>query len=130
MGYDLFQRWIGDEESGDDARMRGIGTSKLQRGRRAVCFGIAGIGRQFGRDLVGATDDRVEARIGVAAVQRSSDLILQIDIGDIEAATPGDRERTRDVEGIERIKPAILVGGTKRDRADRNRTAGLAEKYS
>ena len=49
--------------------MRRIGTSELQRRRRAVRFGITGIGRQFGRDLVGAADDRVEARVRIAAVQ-------------------------------------------------------------
>lgn len=87
-GHDLFQRWIGDEESGDDAGMRGIGTSELQRGRRTVGFGVTGISRQSRRHLVGAADDQVEAGKGVAAVQRSADLILQIDIGDIEAAAP------------------------------------------
>src|ERR1700688_2258093 len=36
----------------------------------------------------------------------------------------------RDVEGVERVKPAILIGGAKCDRADRNGIAGLAQKYS
>ena len=110
--------------------MRRIGAAQFQRGRRAVGFGIAGIGGQSGRDLVGAADDRIEARVGIVAVQRGADLVLQADIGDVEAAAAGDRERIGDVEGVERIKPGILVGGAQRDRADRDGIAGLAEKYS
>jgi hypothetical protein len=68
--------------------------------------------------------------IGVIAVQRRADLILQIDVGYIEAATPGDRERVGDVERVECIESGILIGGTKRDRTDRNRIAGLAEENS
>ena len=129
-GNHLLQRRIGDEERRDDAGMRRIGAAQLQGRRRAVGFGIAGIGRQAGGDLVGAADNRVEPRVGILAVQRSADLILQIDIGDIEAAAASERERAGDVERVERIKPAVLIGGPKRDRTNRNRTAGLAEKYS
>src|SRR5258706_12998930 len=41
-----------------------------------------------------------------------------------------DREGFRDVEGIERIKPRVLVGGAQRDRPDRHGIAGLPEKDS
>src|SRR6516162_5498072 len=54
-GNNLFQRRIGNEERGDHARVSGIGAFKLERGRRAVRFRIAGISRQARRDLVGAT---------------------------------------------------------------------------
>ena len=128
-GDDLFQRGIGDQEGRDNAGMRRIGAAQFQRRRRAIGFGIAGVGGQSGIDLVGAADDRIEAVEGLVAVERAADLILQRDAGDIEPAAAGDREGVGDVERVERIKPGVLIGGAKRDRADRNRIAGWSEKY-
>ena len=110
--------------------MCGIGAAQFQRGRRAIGFRIAGIGGQSGRDLVGTADDRIEAGVGIAAVQCRADLVLQADIGDIEAATAGDGERVGEVEGVERVKPAILIDGMQRNRTDRHRIAGRAEEIS
>ena len=53
VGDHLLQRGIGDEEAGEDAGVRRIGATEFQRRRRAIGFGIAGIGRQVRRDLVG-----------------------------------------------------------------------------
>ena len=72
----------------------------------------------------------LKRRIGIVAVQRGADLVLQVDIGDVETAAAGDRERIGDIERVERIEPAILIGGAQRDRADRYRIAGLSEKYA
>ena len=47
-GHHLLQRRIGDQECRDDAGMRRIGAAEFQRRRRAVGFGIAGIGGQSG----------------------------------------------------------------------------------
>ena len=110
--------------------MRRIGTAQFQRRRRAIGLGIAGIGGQFRRDLVGAADDRIEAVERLVAVERGADLVLQRDPRVIEPAAPGDRERIGDVERVERVNPAVLVGGAQRDRADRHRIAGLSEKDS
>ena len=48
----------------------------------------------------------------------------------VEPAAARDRERVRHVERVERIEPGVLVGGAKRDRADRNRIAGWPEEYA
>src|SRR3984893_2822989 len=128
--HHLFQAWIGNQKCRDDAGMCRIGASQFQWRRRAVGFRIAGIARQTGSDLVGPADDRIEAGVGILAVQRAADLVFQPDIGDIVAAAAGDRKRLRDVEGIEGIESAVLIGGAKLDRTDRHRIAGLPQKYS
>jgi len=130
MGHDLLQRRIGNQECGNDAGLRRIGATEFQGGRRPVGFGIAGIGGQSCREFVGTSDNWVEARVCVTSVQRRSDLVLQIDIGDIEATAASEGKCVGNVEGVEGIEPVILIGGAERDRADRNRVAGLAEKYS
>ena len=107
-----------------------IGAAQFQRGRRAVGLGIAGIGRQFRRDLVGAADHRIEAVERLIAVQQAADLVLQPDLRVVEPAACRDRERLRDIEGVERIDPGILIGGAERDRTDRYGFAGLSEEYA
>ena len=79
VGNHLLQRRIGDQESRDDAGMRRIGAAQFQRRRRAVGFGIAGIGRHRRRDLVGGADDRIEAVEGLVAVEGGADLIFKRD---------------------------------------------------
>src|ERR1700736_1029194 len=59
--HDLFQRRIGDEECCDGAGMRRIGAAQFQRSRRTVSFRIARIGRQSGKYLIGAANDRIKA---------------------------------------------------------------------
>ena len=59
--HHLLQWRIGYEEGRDDARPCWIGAAKLQRRGGAIGLRIAGIGRQLRRDLVGSTDDRIEA---------------------------------------------------------------------
>ncbi len=108
--------------------MRRIGAAEFERRRRAIGFRIAGIGRQLRCDLVGAADDRIETVEGLLAVERGADLVFERDPGIVETAAARDRERVRHVKGIERIDPAILVGGSQRNRADGDGIAGLAEK--
>jgi len=110
--------------------MRRIGAAQFQRRGRAVGFGIAGIGRYRRRDLVGGADDRVEAAERLVAVEGCAYLIFKRDLREIEPPAPGDRESIGDVECVERVKAGILIGGAKRDRADRYGIAGLPEEYA
>ena len=126
--HHLLQRRIGNEEGRDDAGTSRIGAAELERCRRTVGLGVAGIGGQLRRDPVGASDHRVEAVIGIIAVQLAADLVLQLDPRIVEAAAGGDRKRLGHVEGVDRVDPGILIDGAQRDRADRDGIAGLAEK--
>ena len=116
FGHHLLQRRVGDEECREDAGMGRIGATELQRGRRAIGLGIAGICREAGGDLIGAADGRIEPGVGIVSVQRGAELILQGYVGDVETAAAGDREGICDVEGVEGVNPGVLVDGTESDR--------------
>ncbi len=72
--------------------LRRIGAAQLERRRHAVGLGVAGIGRQLRRDLVGAADHRIEAGEGVVAVERGAELVFSADARHVEAAAAGDGE--------------------------------------
>src|SRR3954454_7501961 len=109
--------------------MHRVGAAQFQRGRNAIGFGIPGISRQTRPDLVGGPNDGIEAAEHMIAVERGADLVLEFNARQVETASPRDRKRIRDVERVECVEAAVLVGGSKRDRADRNGIAGLSEKY-
>ena len=98
--------------------MRRVGAAKFERGWRAIGFRIPCIGRQFGNDLVGAADDRIETVKRFIPVEGAANLVLEPDAGGVEPAACRDRECIRDIEGIKSIKPGVPIGGAKRDWAD------------
>src|SRR5262249_27084864 len=57
---DLLERWIGYQESFQQAGLRRIGACEFKRGRGAVCFRISGVERHLRENLVGQPDYRVE----------------------------------------------------------------------
>src|SRR5438552_10155599 len=66
----------------------------------------------------------------MVAVELRADLIFQLNARMVEPAATRDRESIGHIEGIERVEPAVAVGGAKSDRTNRNRSAGWPEKYA
>src|SRR4051812_33592672 len=81
-------------------------------------------------DLVGTADDRVEPLIGTVAIERGANLILERDTRVVEPSTRRHREYIGDIEGVERVEPAVLIGGAERDRTERHWIARSPEKYA
>ena len=74
---DLLERGVGHQEARNDAGMHRIGAAELERGRRAIGLGIAGVGGDVRVDLVGRADHRVESREGVVAAQRAAEFVVE-----------------------------------------------------
>jgi hypothetical protein len=128
--HHLLERRIGDQEVVDLAGNGGIGAAEFERRRRAVGFGIASIGGDVRRDPVGQADHRIEAlKIVLAREQRiDSGLVLQIDLGVVEAPAGGEGELLGDIERIGRVDADIgVVGGDVR-RCETG--VGLVDEYA
>src|SRR3954454_16746144 len=120
---------------GSDTRNAAIrqgraGSAQPSSSRGAIGFRIAGVCAQFRNDLVGTADDRVEPLIGTVAIERGANLILERDTRIIEPSTRRHRECIGDIEGVERVEPAVLIGGADRDGTKRHRIARSPEKYA
>ena len=120
MRHDLLERRIGHQEAVDHAGMIGVGTSELQRSRRAVGFRITGIGGDIGRYLVGRTDHRIETLERVAAVEKRvcPGQVLQVDLRKVKSPPRRHRQPIGYIESVGRVDAGIGVGRVQIDRAE------------
>ena len=117
----LVQMRVGYQEIIDETWPGRIGAAELERSRRTVRLRIARVPGEVGRDLVSRADHRIEPRKSIVAVERDADLVLQFDLGDVEAAARRHRELGRDVEGVGRVDAGVAG---RRQQAHRCNVAG------
>ena len=115
----LLQRRIGDEEIGQAAGCARIGAGEFRGRRRAVGFGITGVKRHAGRNVIGRADGGIEPAVFVIAVQCSAETVVQRDAAVVVTCRNRDRERIDRLEHIGEINSDIIVFTRYADRRDR-----------
>ena len=123
----MLERRIGYQESFQQAGLRGIGAAELERGRGAVRFGIAGVERQFRKDLIGQPDHGIETAERVIAVDvgTGAQQIAHRDLGEIVTRARGQRQPRGDVERFISIDAVIRILCIETDRAESEIRGGV-----
>ena len=107
--HDLLQGWVGNQKILEQAWPCRIGAGQLRRRRCPIGFGIADVGRHTRQQFVGCAKHGIEALEGMIAVEVVAELVLELDVGEIEAPPEREGQAVRHVERVHEIE-AIVMG--------------------